>query len=210
MIRKPNSFQNQDVYPLFKMPTRKKPQSIYQLKITLSGIRPPIWRRVQVSSDYTLGDLHPVIQVAMGWCDGHLHSFTIDGEDYGMPMDDDFGFSDMEMNDESEVKLSKIIPGEKFKFSYLYDFGDSWDHQILVEKVLPPDSDATYPVCIKAKRACPPEDCGGPWGYPDLLEVIQDKNHPDHEEMLDWVGGSFDPEEVNLDQINAQFKRGFK
>ncbi|MCT7994839.1 plasmid pRiA4b ORF-3 family protein [Laspinema olomoucense] len=192
------------------MPTRKKPQSIYQLKITLSDIKPPIWRRLQVSSDYTLADLHEVIQVAMGWGNCHLHSFNIDGEEYGMPMDDDFGFSDMEIKNETRVKLSKIIPGEKFKFSYLYDFGDSWEHQILVEKVLPPDPDATYPICIKAKRACPPDDCGGPWGYPDFLEAVQDKNHPDHEEMLDWAGGSFDPEEVNLDQINAQFKQYFK
>lgn len=192
------------------MPTRKKPQSIYQLKITLRGIRPPIWRRVQVSSDYTLADLHQVIQVSMDWGDCHLHSFTIHGEEYGMPMDDDFGFSDMEMNDETQVKLSKIIPGEKFKFSYLYDFGDSWEHEILVEKVLPPDPDVKYPICIKATRACPPEDCGGPWGYPDFLEAVQNKKHPDHEEMLDWVGGSFDPEAANLDEINADLKRGFK
>ncbi|MBO0347668.1 plasmid pRiA4b ORF-3 family protein [Phormidium pseudopriestleyi FRX01] len=188
----------------------EKPQSIYQLKITLRGIRPPIWRRVQVSSDYTLADLHQVIQVSMDWGDCHLHSFNIQGEEYGMPMDDDFGFGDMEMNDETRVKLSKIIPGEKFKFSYLYDFGDSWEHEILVEKVLPPDPDVKYPICIKATRACPPDDSGGPWGYQDFLEVVQNKNHPDHEEMLDWVGGSFDPEEANLDEINAQFKRGFK
>ncbi len=192
------------------MPTRKNPQSIYQLKVTLSDIRPPIWRRVQVSSDYTLADLHQVIQVSMGWGDYHLHSFNIQGEEYGMPMDDDFGFGDMEMNDETRVKLSKIIPGEKFKFSYVYDFGDFWDHQILVEKVLPPDLDVKYPICIKAKRACPPEDSGGPLGYPDFLAAVQDKKHSDHEEMLEWVGGSFDPEEANLDEINAQFKRGFK
>ncbi|MEO1742972.1 MAG: plasmid pRiA4b ORF-3 family protein [Cyanobacteria bacterium J06629_9] len=103
--------------------------------------------------------------------------------------------------------IGKLIPGEKFKFFYQYDFGDSWEHEILVEKVLKADSEANYPICIKAKRACPPEDCGGTWGYENFLEAIQDAQHPEHTEMLEWVGGTFDPEETDLDGINQELKR---
>jgi hypothetical protein len=185
------------------MAPRKKAQSIYQLKITLKDIRPPIWRRVQVPGNITLDQLHWVIQLSMGWTNSHLHSFTIHGVEYGVPMPD-LGFDEMDLHDEHGVKLSRLVPGEKFKFSYLYDFGDSWEHDVLVEKVLPAEPDIRYPVCIKAKRACPPEDCGGVWGYPDFVETIQDVEHPDHEEMLEWVGGFFDPEKAELDEINAQ------
>lgn len=191
--------------PRSKMAPRKKAQSIYQLKITLKDIRPPIWRRVQVDSDITLGQFHWVIQLSMGWTNSHLHSFSIRGVEYGVPMPD-LGFDEMDLRDEQSVKLSRLVSGEKFKFSYLYDFGDSWEHDVLVEKVLPTEPDVSYPVCIKAKRACPPEDCGGVWGYQEFLETIQDVEHPEHEEMLEWVGGFFDPEEAELSEINAQLK----
>ena len=189
-----------------KMAPRKNAQSIYQLKITLKGVRPPIWRRVQVRSAITLEDLHWVIQFSMGWTNSHLHSFSIQGVEYGVPMPE-LGFDEMGLRDEQPVKLSRVIPREKFKFSYLYDFGDSWEHEILVEKVLVAEPNITYPICIKAKRACPPEDCGGIWGYQEFLEALQEKDHPEHEEMLEWVGGFFDPEDAGLDEINAQLKR---
>lgn len=195
-----------DFYPqVSKMAPRKKSkaQSIYQFKITLKGIRPPIWRRVQVQSDSTLSHLHWVIQFSMGWTNSHLHSFDIQGIEYGVPMPE-FDFDDMELRDEHTVKLSKIIPKEKFKFSYLYDFGDSWEHEILVEKVIEADPDIKYPICIKGKRACPPEDCGGIWGYQELLEAIKDPKHPEHEEKLEWVGGKFDPEDAEIDEANYQ------
>lgn len=195
-----------DFYPqVSKMATRKKSKakSIYQFKITLKGIRPPIWRRVQVHSDSTLSHLHWVIQFSMGWTNSHLHSFDIQGIEYGVPMPE-FDFDDTELRDEHTVKLSKIIPKEKFKFSYLYDFGDSWEHEILVEKVIEADPDINYPICIKGKRACPPEDCGGIWGYQELLEAIQDPKHPEHEEKLEWVGGAFDPEDAEIDEANFQ------
>ena len=187
------------------MAPRKQAQSILQLKITLKGIRPPIWRRVHVCSDVTLSHLHWVIQYAMGWTGSHLHSFTIHGVDYGEPMPD-LGFDELELRDEQTVKLSKVISGEGFKFSYLYDFGDSWEHEILLEKVLAAEPDASYPVCIKAKRACPPEDCGGVWGYQDFLDAIQSTDHSEHEEMLEWVGGCFDPEDAELDEVNHLLK----
>ena len=195
-----------DFYPpRSKMASRKKAPSIYQLKITLKDIRPPIWRRVQVDSDISLGQLHWVIQLSMGWTNSHLHSFHVQGIEYGVPMPD-LAFDEMDLRDEQSVKLSRLVPGEKFKFSYLYDFGDSWEHEVLVEKVLPAEPDINYPVCIKAKRTCPPEDCGGVWGYQEFLETIQDVEHPEHEAMLEWVGGFFDPEDAELGEINAQLK----
>lgn len=179
--------------------------SIYQMKITLRDIRPPIWRRVQVRSNESLEHLHYAIQLSMGWTNSHLHSFTIQGVEYGMLLPD-LGFDELEVRDEATVKLSKVIPGEKFKFSYLYDFGDSWEHEVLVEKVLDADPEIDYPICIKAKRACPPEDCGGSWGYESFLEAIRDPEHPEHEEMLEWIGDTFDPEDPALDEVNHQLK----
>ncbi|WP_228025375.1 recombinase family protein [cf. Phormidesmis sp. LEGE 11477] len=188
-----------------KMAPRKKAQSVYQLKITLTGIRPPIWRRVLVRSDVTLSHLHWVIQLSMGWTNSHLHSFTIHGQEYGVPMPE-LGFAELEPEDERSVKLTSFIPAEKFKFSYLYDFGDSWEHEVLVEKVLTAETDLDYPVCIKAKRACPPEDCGGTWGYQEFVEAVQDTEHPEHEALLEWAGGYFDPEDAEFDEINPCLK----
>ena len=189
------------------MAPRKKARAstIYQVKITLRGVRPPIWRRVQVRSDELLEHLHYVIQLSMGWTNSHLHSFRIQGMEYGMPMPE-FDFGGEQMRDEKTVKLSQLIPGEKFKFIYLYDFGDSWEHELLIEKVLEAEAGVDYPICTKAKRACPPEDCGGIWGYHDFVEAVQDPEHPEHEEMLEWVGGSFDPEEADPEEINEQLQ----
>lgn len=192
-------------YSRSKMAPRQNAQSIYQLKITLKGVRPPIWRRVLVRSNSTLGQLHWVVQFSMGWTNSHLHSFAIQGVEYGVPMPE-LGFDEMGLENEQPVKLSNVIPREKFKFSYLYDFGDSWEHEILVEKILEPEAGIDYPVCIKGKRACPPEDCGGTWGYQDFLEAVQDPEHPEHEEMLEWVGGFFDPEDAELDDVNPRLK----
>ncbi|NMF85724.1 plasmid pRiA4b ORF-3 family protein [Nodosilinea sp. P-1105] len=184
------------------MGKKKAASAIYQLKISLRGARPPIWRRVQVPSDITLGDLHQVIQLAMGWYNCHLHEFEVQGQSYGQPMPE----YDWDVRDERKTKLNKVVSGEKFKFSYVYDMGDSWEHQILVEKILEPDSDTRYPVCIKGKRACPPEDCGGIWGYGNFLEAIGDPNHPDHGDMVEWIGDEFDPEWFDLEAINRSLQ----
>ena len=179
------------------------PPSVYQLKITLKGTRPPIWRRVQVTSDTTLGKLHQIIQETMGWSDYHLHSFLIKGEEYGQPMPEE----DVDVQNEQSVKLSQVVIREKFKFIYTYDFGDSWDHEIVVEKVLPLDPQMSYPLCLTGKRACPPEDCGGVWRYTSFLEAIQDPSHSEHESMLEWVGGEFDPDAFDLDGVNQLLKQ---
>jgi len=178
--------------------TTKQSRSIYQIKISLIGAKPPIWRTVLVPSDLDLENFHNVIQVAMGWEDSHLHQFIANEKFYGTP-DDEFG---MEIEDESKYKLSQLLSKEKDTIIYEYDFGDSWEHKILLEKVLPFDSKTDLPVCIKGKRACPPEDCGGIWGYEELLETISDPKHPDHEDMLEWLGGEFDPGEFDLEVIN--------
>ena len=178
--------------------TTKQSRSIYQIKIALIGSKPPIWRTVLVPGNLGLGAFHDVIQVAMGWTDSHLHQFIANKVFYGIP-DDDF---ELEMEDEAKYKLSQLLKKEKDTLIYEYDFGDSWEHKILLEKILPFDSNTALPVCIKGKRACPPEDCGGIWGYEDLLETISNVKHPEHADMLEWLGGEFDPEEFDLEQIN--------
>lgn len=178
--------------------------TIYQLKITLRGTKPPIWRRVQVPSDITLAKLHNIIQAAMGWYGGHLHEFEIHGQAYGQPFPE-MDFADIKSD--LTLRLNQFVAGEKFKFPYLYDMGDAWDHQILVEKVLPPDPAVQYPICIKGKRACPPEDCGGVWGYAEFLEAIQNPQHPEHDEMLEWIGGDFDAEAFDLEATNYRLQQ---
>lgn len=186
----------------------KKSRSIYQIKISLIGLKPPIWRTVLVPSDLGLEDFHDVIQIVMGWTDSHLHQFIANNVFYGIP-DDDFGMG-MEIEDESKYKLSQLLSKEKDIITYEYDFGDSWEHKILLEKILPFDTKTNLPVCIKGKRACPPEDCGGVWGYEELLETISNIEHPEHEDMLEWLGGEFDPEEFDLAEINDDLAEYWK
>lgn len=175
--------------------------TIYQLKISLKYIRPPIWRRVQVKSNITLEQLHLIIQAAMGWYNCHLHSWTIAGLEYGQPAPE-YG---AEVCDEKTVKLSKVVTSEKFKFAYTYDFGDCWEHEILVEKILPADHNS-YPICLTGKRACPPEDCGGPWGYAELLSILNDPENPEYEERMDWLDGNFSPNEFDLKETNSRLE----
>ncbi|MBN1429622.1 MAG: plasmid pRiA4b ORF-3 family protein [Anaerolineae bacterium] len=181
--------------------TRSKSEApIYQIKITLKDSKPPIWRRLLVPGDVTLGNLHDIIQTAMGWYDCHLHQFILGGVYYGVPSDEDW----YDVEDESRYKLNQIAPREKSQFTYEYDFGDSWHHIILVEKILPPDPSQDLPVCVKGKRACPPEDVGGIWGYDTFLEAINDPDHEEHDEYLEWIDDAFDPEEFDLDTINGR------
>jgi hypothetical protein len=176
---------------------------IYQMRIDLKYSKPPIWRRIQVPGQTRLDRLHLIIQTVMGWDNYHLHQFVVDETYYGEPHPDYFH----EVNDERRYTLGQIANREGFKFSYEYDFGDYWQHDLRVEKILPPEPEATYPRCIKGKRACPPEDVGGIWGYDDFLAAIKDPNHDEHRAMLDWVGGQFDPEAFDLDEINAALRQ---
>lgn len=196
------------------MPTRQpaasarvKPsaRAVYQLKITLKGSKPPIWRRVQTLGGVTLSQLHDIIGVAMGWDGGHLHEFTVGHTRYGVPDEDGmFGFG-MDVLDESRAKLYKVAPAEGSKLNYTYDFGDGWDHAVLVEKLLPQEPDTRYPRCLTGKRACPPEDCGGIWGYEGFLEALQHPESPDYAEMVEWIGQDFDPEAFSAEEVNEAF-----
>jgi len=169
----------------------------------LRHIHPPIWRRIQVAGDTRLGKLHHVLQVVMGWTNSHMHAFVIGDDTYGEPELDDTG--DLEMENERNVRLDKIAhKGDTLV--YEYDFGDSWEHELKIEKVIPPESGARYPVCLAGERACPPEDCGGPWGYEQMLQVLNDPDHEEHEEMREWVGEEFNPERFDLGEANRQLK----
>ncbi|SHE23340.1 plasmid pRiA4b ORF-3 family protein [methanotrophic endosymbiont of Bathymodiolus puteoserpentis (Logatchev)] len=179
--------------------TAKQLRSIYQLKIELQGAKPPIWRRLLVPSDIKLDVLHLAIQVSMGWTDSHLHQFiTKDRKFYGIKEDD----LEFDIQDESKFRLSQLLTAEKDNLIYEYDFGDSWIHTVILEKVLPFDPEKRLPYCVTGKRACPPEDCGGIWGYKDLLAILETPEHEDYEEMRDWLEGDFDPTYLNRREIN--------
>ena len=185
----------------------KKLPEIYQLKITLQDIRPPIWRRIQVPGFITLNQLHEIIQEAVGWENYHLHLFEIGRDTYTAPgMDEDWDDVGSEDEDETKYALEEVVirPGQRFR--YTYDFGDGWDHSIFVEEILPAEKGVKYPVCLAGKRACPPEDCGGPWGYEELLEALRDPHHERHKELTKWVGGKLDPEDFKLEKVNARLK----
>jgi len=175
----------------------------HQLKVTLQEISPPIWRRVMVASNITLHRLHWIIQVSMGWTNSHLHQFIVDGQHFSQL---DFGLeeAEIEVKNEKTARLGRLVTAPRSKFIYQYDFGDSWYHEILVEQILTPDPKMTYPVCVAGKRACPPEDCGGIGGYERFLDAIRHPDHPEHDEMLTWVGGVFDSEACDINRINRE------
>ena len=177
---------------------------IYQIKVTLEDSKPPIWRRLLVRSDVTLAKLHDIIQAAFGWWDYHLHQFVVGETYYGVPDPDYDDY--LEMRDERKVRLHQVVPQEGLKFRYDYDFGDGWLHQVLLEKILPPEPGQEVPLCITGRRACPPEDVGGMWGYYHFLEAIGDPEHEEHAEYLEWVGGEFDPEAFDIEEVNQALR----
>lgn len=167
---------------------------IVQIKITLLGVsKPPVWRRLQLRVDTSLDRLHEIIQAALGWEDYHMHSFTCGPEEFGAPDPE----SDLDFTNECDVTLGELVSSIGDRLRYTYDFGDNWEHEILIEDLLDPDPETSYPALVAAKGACPPEDCGGIWGYANLKEVLADPSHEQHHEMLDWLGlenaTEFDP-----------------
>ncbi|MDO8670846.1 MAG: plasmid pRiA4b ORF-3 family protein [Dehalococcoidia bacterium] len=172
----------------------------YQLKVCLREIRPQVWRRIQVSGDITLPRLHMVLQAVMGWTNSHLHMFTVDGTDYGEP-DPDFP-DDVPMIDERRKRLNKLVIRRNTRIIYAYDFGDNWQHDILVEKIFRPEPWHNHPFCLEGARACPPEDVGGVSGYRDFRRSIRHPRDPEHDSCLTWVGGAFDPEGFDINAVN--------
>ncbi|MBN1567168.1 MAG: plasmid pRiA4b ORF-3 family protein [Acidobacteria bacterium] len=174
------------------------PTSIYQLKVTLRDSHPAIWRRIQVPDTILLPHLHGVLQLAMGWTNSHLHLFQVGELNFAEPSPDD----DFPVIDYCSVQLNQVAPAVADSLVYLYDFGDSWEHDIVVEKILPGDTGTHNLSCLDGQRACPPEDVGGVWGYADFVKAIRNPRHPEHAEMLEWVGGAFDPDRLDLPGVN--------
>lgn len=182
------------------------PDVIYEFKVSLKEIQPPIWRRFQVRSNITFGELHKTLQVVMGWWNSHLHLFQAGsllitdaetlaewGED-GVP--------------DHVTRLDMIIKQRGATFTYEYDFGDSWEHELVLEAILPVEETTSYPRCLAGERACPPEDCGGVWGYELFLEALRDPEHEEHDSYLEWIGGAFDPEEFDLRKVTQHLQEG--
>ena len=190
------------------------PMQIYQLKITLNDIEPPIWRRIQIPNTSTFWDLHSYIQDAFGWTNSHMHKFTytdaftdnsiIKPIVIGIPFEPEFEEEEHVLPG-WEYKIKYYIEGETNSIEYTYDLGDNWKHTIELEKILVPVKGFKYPFCVDGERACPPEDCGGPYGYAGLLETLFDPSDPDHEGMTAWVdaikGYTFDPEQFYAAQV---------
>ena len=186
-----------------KKPDTGAGNDIVSLKVTLRGTKPPIWRRLLVKADMSLADLHMTIQASMGSRGGHLHVFEIDGEFYGdrTAVDD--------VADERRLTVGGVRRSGVARFGYTYDFGDNWDHTVTIEKSLPAAPGTDYPRCIAGKRACPPEDCGGPWAYQELLDILADPAHPERAERLDWLDEDLDPEEWSAEDVNARLAARF-
>ena len=175
---------------------------IVQIKVKLLGVsKPPVWRELQLRADTRLDQLHEILQAALGWQNFHMHVFTFADEEFGV-RDPELGHAD-----ERKVTLGELTDiGARFR--YTYDFGDDWEHEILVEDLLDPDPETHYPILVASKGACPPEDCGGTWGYANLKAILADPSHDEHQDMLEWLGltdaSEFDPTAVPTEDIDYE------
>lgn len=177
-------------------------RQIYQLKVTLQEVSPAVWRRLLVPGGYTLDRLHRVIQLGFGWQDYHLHSFEINGSQYGQP---DPG-GELDLRDELDARLDAVA-GKDSRFTYTYDFGDWWEHEVEVEAISLADPEERYPLCVDGERACPPEDVGGAYGYANLLVALADPGHREHETMVQWLGRRFDPTVFDAGRATTLIRR---
>ncbi len=178
-----------------------KVNETYQLKITLEDIKPVIWRRFLVDSGIKLPDLSKVIQTVMGWTNSHMHQFVKDGKFYSEPDAESYH----ESIDYSKIRLNQVLTDEKKFIIYDYDFGDGWSHKIVLEKIVE-DKKLKHPECVDGKRACPPEDCGGPFGYGNLMEILSDPDNEEYDSMMDWLEGDYDPEFFDMEEVNEMLK----
>ena len=177
---------------------------IFQIKVTLLGSDPEIWRRLLVPASITLAALHNPLQVAMGWENSHLYEFRKGKELYGRPNPEERFFNVSRTIDDRKVGLDEVLLRVGSNFIYTYDMGDSWEHAIVLEKRLPEDPNLRYPVCLGGERACPPEDCGGIYMFQELLEAFHHPEHERHEKMLEWVGEDWDPDAFSPDDVNQR------
>jgi Plasmid pRiA4b ORF-3-like protein len=185
------------------VPARKPPgQTVIQLRIVLRDVHPVVWRRLLVPGGIRLARLHDVFQAAMGWTDSHLHNFQVGDAMFGTRLDD---YPPEEL-DEKSVTVIGAIKDHK-RFVYEYDFGDSWEHDVVVEGVTTTTLGLKFAVCVDGQNACPPEDCGGSGGYELMLEALADPDHEDHDQFAMWVGGPFDPAAFELAEANIALQR---
>jgi len=199
-----------------QLPTTSRPKPI-ALRVELHEVTPLVWRRVLVSNQWTLASLHGYLQWVMGWTDSHAHEFEVgDGivapewwiDEVGLDTDTS------KYRDERRVSVAAVVSqlGSRGEFEYRYDMGDGWRHRIVIESppALATDTDLALPVCLSGENACPPEDVGGPPGYELFLQILGDREHEQHEDMVRWIGGVFDPKGFDLNRINRDYKRAKK
>jgi hypothetical protein len=179
---------------------------VYQIKIELDEITPTIWRRVQIDSKILLPELHNILQIVMGWTNSHLHQFIKDDQFYTMKLDDDYYWDEMDNIDYKNIPVSQLLAKEGDTIVYEYDFGDSWEHIITLEKVLLNSHPQHLPICLDGEMACPFEDCGGAWGYQDILDVFKKPRSKEYKNFIKELGADFDPNFFNKDQINKLLK----
>ncbi len=178
----------------------------YQIQILLRGSNPKIWRRVLIPSDLLLSDFHKIIQTTMGWTNSHLHQFIKDRTFYTRRMADDDFWGEKDNVDYLKIKISDLLKKEKDRIINEYDFGDSWEHDIILEKINNNGVNENIPTCLTGKNNCPPEDCGGIWGYSDMLEILKHPDNEEYEEYVEWLGEEFDPKYFDKNEINEMLK----
>jgi hypothetical protein len=171
----------------------QKPKTVYQFKITLKDSKPPIWRRIQVPEAYSMWDLHVAIQDAMGWKDRHLHMYNPGAHDDFKSIEIGIPDADEHLHSVKE-KMADHFSMQSPNALYVYDFGDDWEHTILLEEILPADPAQSYPLCLAGERACPPEDCGGLPAFYSIMEIISQPKHPGYKSYRSWLGKDYDPE----------------
>jgi hypothetical protein len=192
-------------------------REVFQVKIVLEGSKPPIWRRVLIPANLRLPDLHGVVQLSMGWHDAHLYHFMVGLRSEGLRFYGDPYPLDIDLRQQAEgvfindlnVPIDHLLVNRKDWIRYEYDFGDGWIHRLTLEDIhVQPLKLARLPRCVTGKRACPPEDCGGVPGYEQALAILADPAHPEHQELLAWIG-PFDPNHFDLDAVNADLIESF-
>jgi hypothetical protein len=188
-------------------PTRSQPgpNTALRLRIQLNGVDPVVWRQLLVPGKVRLAKLGQMLLAAMGWNNSHLHAFRVGDTSYGMQDDDDDDFPDDEIDEQSVTVLQALREHQTFTFDY--DFGDGWEHDVVIEELIHSDTGLKFAVCLDGERACPPDDVGGPGGYVNFLEAIADDDHEEHDDFLEWVGGSFDPAEFDVANANALLQK---
>jgi len=179
---------------------------IYQIKVGLLEVSPLVWRRFLIPSRVSLHRLHLVLQDVIGWQNYHLYRFQIGSNEYGVP-DLDKDFSESDFKDSKRAKLGKLVKGKNEIFIYQYDFGDGWEHQLLIEDIFIRDLEKQYPICLEGENSGPPEDSGGPHGYAEMMEITRNPTHPEYQDVKIWLGKGFNPRKFDLKSVNKRLSR---